>query len=91
MFKNSSKVAIYARFDFKIGISMADLLEQKSGIAPKAPMATSFGAKKVFKNEGVNQGSNFPGPALKPKLPATQFVRKNVLALFGKRCPGQYV
>ena len=40
----------------------------RSGKSQKALTATILVTKKVFKNQGVNQGSNFPGPTPKTKV-----------------------
>ena len=53
-------IASHNRFDLKIGTIMVDLAGKNNGITPQASTATIFVTKQVFKNEGVNQGSNFP-------------------------------
>ena len=58
-------------------------MTQKSfGIISVAPTATRFVTKKVFKNQGVNQGSNFPGPTPKTKVAPNPIFREIVFDIF---------
>ena len=61
---------------------MGDLLQKNIEHAPKAPTATHFVTKNMFKNEGVNQGSNFPGPTPKTKVAPNPIFRENILLTF---------
>ena len=60
-------------------------------------MATRFVTKKVLKNQGVNKGSNFPGPTPQNKAhrtrPGTNLARKNLVGknLAEKNLFGKYV
>ena len=77
MLKNSSKVGSYSRFDLKFGILVkyAETVWKLS----KSSYGDPFRDQKVFKNEGVNQGSNFPGPTPKTKVAPNPIFQENIV------------
>ena len=82
MLKNCPKVAIYARFELKMGLGLK-FPEKLTPVQLHSSHGDPFrDQKSFFLNQGVNKGSNFPGPTPKTKVAPNPIFPKNMFGVF---------